>query len=94
MKTAELIKELANELILNADCYGAYIDEVRAMQAKTLEEFFAQIEPINEKYPTVDFKRMGFLYCFLIREISEDEATSEAVNDHEKKELCQKNTQD
>lgn len=97
MKTAELIKEIANELMLDADYYGAYIDEVRKIKCKTFKEFGKQMKPIDEKFPAIDVTRASLILTFLNHQamikLAESESKSEAVNDH-KEELCLKNTQD
>lgn len=65
MKTAELIKDIANELMLDADYYGAYFDEVRKLKCGTLKEFDEQMKPIDEKFPAIDVNRAGLILTFL-----------------------------
>lgn len=84
MKTAELIKEIANELMLDADYYGAYIDEMRKIKCKTFKEFEEQMKPIDEKYSAIRDDRVNALLILLsqqvIRKLEESESKSEAVN--------------
>ena len=78
MKTAELIKEIANELMLDADYYGAYIDEVRKLKCGTLKEFDEQMKPIDEKFPAINENRASLLLMLLNQKLSEKSEASEA----------------
>ena len=78
MKTAELIKEIANELMLDADYYGAYIDEVRKLKCGTLNEFEEQMKPIDEKFPAINENRASLLLMLLNQKLSEKSEASEA----------------
>lgn len=84
MKTAELIKEIANELMLDADYYGAYLDEVREVKAETKEEFEAKMKPIDEKYSAVRYDRASLLLLLLNQKLLEkceaSKGDSKAVN--------------
>lgn len=97
MKTAELIKEIANELMLDSDYYGAYFDEVRKIKRGMLKEFDEQMKPIDEKFPAINVNRASLLLMLLNQKLLEkceaSEVDPEAVKDH-KEELCLKNTQD
>lgn len=77
MKTAELIKEIANELMLDSDYYGAYIDEVRKIKAKTKEEFEAKMKPIDEKYSAIRYDKASLLMIFINQKILEKLEKSE-----------------
>ncbi len=65
MKTSELLKELANELTLEADYYGAYIDEVRKIKCDTFKEFEERMKPIEEKFPLIEYEKASILLMFL-----------------------------
>ena len=69
MKTAELIKEIANELMLDADYYGAYIDEVRKLKCDTFKEFEEQMKPIDEKYSAIRDDRASALLLLLNQQV-------------------------
>lgn len=81
MKTAELIKEIANELMLDSDYYGAYIDEVRKLKCDTLKEFDEKMKPIDEKYSAIRYDRVSALLILLnqqvIRKLEESEENPE-----------------
>lgn len=81
MKTADLIKDIANELMLDADYYGAYIDEVRKLKCGTLKEFEEQMKPIDEKYSAIRYDRVSALLILLnqqvIRKLEESEKNPE-----------------
>lgn len=77
MKTAELIKEIANELMLDSDYYGAYIDEARKIKAKTKEEFEAKMKPIDEKYSAIRYDKASLLMIFINQKILEKLEKSE-----------------
>ena len=97
MKTAELIKDIANELMLDSDYYGEYFDEVRKIKRVTLKEFDEQMKPIDEKFPAINVNRASLLLMLLNQKLLEkceaSEVDPEAVKDN-KEELWQKNTQD
>mgnify|MGYP006928649826 CR=1 FL=1 len=78
MKTAELIKEIANELMLDSDYYGAYFDEVRKIKRGTLKEFEEQMKPIDEKFPAINVNRASLLLMLLNQKLSEKSEASEA----------------
>lgn len=78
MKTAELIKEIANELMLDADYYGAYFDEARKIKRGTLKEFEEQMKPIDEKFPAINVTRASLLLMLLNQMLSEKSEASEA----------------
>lgn len=78
MKTAELIKEIANELMLDSDYYGAYFDEVRKIKRGTLKEFDEQMKPIDEKFPAINVNRASLLLMLLNQKLSEKSEASEA----------------
>ena len=83
MKTAELIKDIANEFMLDADYYGAYIDELRKFKCDTLKEFDEKMRPIDEKYPAINVNRASLLLMLLnqkLLEKCEASEASEAVN--------------
>ena len=81
MKTAELIKEIANELMLDSDYYGAYIDEMRKIKCETFKEFEEQMKPIDEKYSAIRDDRVSALLILLnqqvIRKLEESEENPE-----------------
>lgn len=81
MKTAELIKEIANELMLDSDYYGAYIDEMRKIKCETFKEFEEQMKPIDEKYSAIRDDRVSALLLLLnqqvIRKLEESEENPE-----------------
>lgn len=78
MKTAELIKDIANELMLDADYYGAYFDKVRKIKRGTLKEFEEQMKPIDEKFPAINVTRASLLLMLLNQMLSEKSEASEA----------------
>ena len=83
MKTAELIKDIANELMIDSDYYGAYIDEVRKIKCGTLKEFEEQMKPIDERFPAINVNRVSLLLMILnqkLLEKCEASEASEAVN--------------
>ena len=83
MKTAELIKDIANELMIDSDYYGAYIDEVRKIKCGTLKEFEEQMKPIDERFPAINVNRVSLLLMLLnqkLLEKCEASEASEAVN--------------
>lgn len=78
MKTAELIKEIANELMIDSDYYGAYFDEVRKIKRGTLKEFEEQMKPIDERFPAINVNRASLLLMLLNQMLSEKSEASEA----------------
>lgn len=83
MKTAELIKDIANEFMIDSDYYGAYIDEARKIKCGTLKEFEEQMKPIDERFPAINVNRASLLLMLLnqkLLEKCESSEASEAVN--------------
>lgn len=66
MKTSELIKkvinnfqELTKSILLDADCYGAFIDEAKYTDKESFDI-------ILDKYPNIEKDKLNTIYSLLV----------------------------